>query len=96
MAFRPSKGIAQFLDSLPKNDFNGKRAAAFDTKVKMAINGDASKGIEKKLKGLGFTIFKLPLEVYVQSLGKNMYKFKDGELEKAKSWAQEAASALSG
>jgi flavodoxin len=96
MAFRPSKGIAQFLDSLPKNEFNGKRAAAFDTKVKMAINGDASKGIEKKLKGLGFAIFKPPLEVYVQGLGKNMYQFKDGELEKAKNWAQEAASALSG
>jgi flavorubredoxin len=95
MAFRPSKGIAQFLDSLPSNDFKGRRAAAFDTQLKMAISGDASKGIEKKLKSLGFAIFKPPLPVYVEGPRKNMYQFKAGELEKVKNWAQEAASALS-
>jgi flavodoxin len=96
MAFRPSKGIAQFLDSLPKNDFQGKRAAAFSTQLKMPLSGDASKGIEKKLKDLGYTIFKPPLAAYVESKGNNMWQLKAGELEKAKNWAQEAASALSG
>lgn len=96
MAFRPSQGITQFLGSLPRNDFQGKKAAAFDTQMKMPLSGDASKGIEKKLKDLGFNIFKPPLAVYVESKGNNMWQLRAGELEKAKNWAQEAASALSG
>jgi len=94
MAFRPSKGIMQFLDSLPNSGFAGKKAAAFDTQLKMAISGDASKGIEKKLKSLGFTIFTSPLVVYVEGKGKNIYQFREGELEKIKSWAKGAVSSL--
>ena len=50
MAFRPSKGIMEFLNALSDGGFSGKRAAAFDTQVKMIISGNATKGIEKKLK----------------------------------------------
>jgi flavorubredoxin len=96
MAFRASKGITQFLNSLSSKELKEKRAAAFDTQLKMVISGNASKGIEKKLKRLGFAIFKPPLVVYVESQGKNVWKFKTGELEKAKNWTQEAANALSG
>jgi flavodoxin len=95
MAFRPSRGIAQFLDSLPRGDFNGKKGSAFDTQVQSAVSGNASKGIEKKLESLGFVIFKEPLVVYVKGAGKNSYEFKDGELEKAKNWAEEAAKSIS-
>lgn len=94
MAFRPSKGIAQFLGSLPSNEFKGKRGAAFDTQTGNPLSGNASKGIEKKLKDLGFTIFKPPLVIIVAGKGSNMWEFKAGELEKAKNWAQEAASEL--
>jgi flavodoxin len=96
MAFRISKGIAQFLDGLPNNEFKGKRAAAFDTQVQMVISGNAAKSIEKKLKNLGFAIFTSPLVVYVEGKGKNMWQFKIGQLERAKNWAQEAAKALAG
>jgi flavorubredoxin len=96
MAFRLSKGIAQFLNELKSNEFKGKRAAAFDTQLQMVVSGNAAKGIEKKLKNLGFAIIKPPSVVYVESKGKNVWQFKTGELEKAKNWAQEAASALSG
>jgi flavodoxin len=96
MAFRPSRGIAEFLNGLPSKEFSGKRAAAFDTQIQMMMSGNAAKGIEKKLKGLGFTMIMPPLVVYVESKGKNMWQFKTGELEKAKNWAQEAAKALSG
>jgi flavodoxin len=96
MAFRPSKGIAEFLDGLPSKGFSGKRAAAFDTQIKMVLSGNAAKGIEKKLKDVGFAIVKPPLVVYVESKGKDIWQFKTGELEKAKNWAQEAAEALSG
>jgi flavorubredoxin len=96
MAFRVSKGIAQFLDGLPNNEFKGKQAAAFDTQVQMVISGNAAKGIEKKLKNLGFATFTSPLVVYVEGKGKNIWQFKTGQLDKARNWAQEAAEALSG
>ncbi len=95
MAFRPSTGILKFLNSLADGGFSGKRAAAFDTQLQMIISGNAAKGIEKKLKNLGFTVLKQPLVVYVKSKGKNMWEFKPGELEKAKTWAKEAAKTLS-
>ena len=95
MAFSPSKGIAEFLDGLPSEGFSGKRAAAFDTQMQTMLSGNAAKGIEKKLKGLGFTMVKPQLVVYVESKEKNVWQFKTGELEKAKNWAQEAIRALS-
>ena len=95
MAFRPSKGIMEFLNGLADGGFSGKRAAAFDTQLQMIISGNATKGIEKKLKNLGFTVLKQPLVVYVESKTKNVWQFKPGELEKAKTWAQELAKALS-
>ncbi len=49
----------------------------------------------EKLKNLGFTVFKQPLVVYVESKGKNVWQFKPGEQDKAKTWAQEAAKTLS-
>ena len=95
MAFRPSTGIMGFLNGLADGGFSGKRAAAFDTQIQVPLSGNAAKGIEKKLKKLGFTVFKQPLVVYVESKAKNVWQFKPGELEKAKTWAQEAAKALS-
>jgi flavodoxin len=96
MAFRASEGIVEFLNGLPSKGFSGKQAAAFDTQMQLMISGNAAKGIEKKLKGLGFAIVKPPLVVYVEIKGKNVWQFKTGELEKAKNWAQEVAKALSG
>lgn len=95
MAFRPSTGIMEFLNSLADGTFSGKRAAAFDTQLKMIVSGNATKGIEKKLKNLGFTLIKSSLVVYVESKGKNLWQFKTGEQDKAKTWAQEAAKTLS-
>jgi flavorubredoxin len=95
MAFRPSTGIMEFLNGLAGGEFSGKQAAAFDTQMQMIISGNATKGIEKKLKNLGFTVFKQPPVVHVESKAKNVWQFKPGELEKAKTWAQEAAKTLS-
>jgi len=95
MAFRPSMEITKFLNGFAQGVFSGKQAAAFDTQIQMAISGNAAKGIEKRLKNLGFTIIKEPLVVYVKGEGKNIWQFKPGELEKAKTWAQEIAKTLS-
>ncbi|MEM3404336.1 MAG: flavodoxin family protein [Nitrososphaeria archaeon] len=94
MAFRASTGIIKFLNSLPKEDFSGKPAAAFSTQVRSRFSGSAAKGIEGKLKGLGFKLITAPLIVYVEGKG-NEWRLRDGELDKAKNWAQLIAQTLS-
>lgn len=93
MYFKASKGIVQFLDGLQNRQFSGKLAAAFDTQLPRFL-GSAAKGIEGRLKELGFKLITAPLITYVE--GKtNEQHLKEGELEKAKSWAQTVAEALS-
>lgn len=94
MAFRVSKDVSQFLDRLPKGEFSGKSAAAFDTQLTSRLSGSAAKAIDGRLKKLGFNVIAAPLIVYVE--GKtNQMNLKDGELDKAKTWAQEVAKTLS-
>lgn len=94
MYFRASSGITKFLKSLPSKEFSEKRAAAFDTQMQSRFSGSAVKGIEGKLKGLGFRLITPPLIAYVD--GKiNEQHLKEGELEKAKDWAQTVAETLS-
>jgi flavodoxin len=96
MQFRATKRIRQFLDDLQSVELTGKLAAAFDTQVQSRFSGNAAKGIEGKLKSLGFKLVMAPLIAYVEGkLRKNEYHLKDGQLEKAKKWAQELAGALS-
>jgi flavodoxin len=94
MAFRASRGMMQFLNSLPNKDFSGKLAAAFDTQIQSRFSGSAAKGIEGKLKGSGFKLITAPLIVYVEGK-KDKMCFKEGELEKARNWAQNVAELLS-
>ena len=96
MRFRATRKIMQFLDSLPSARPPGRLAAVFDTQVKSRISGNAAKGIEGKLKSLGFRLVTAPLIAYVDGkLTQNEWHLKDGEIEKAKKWAQEVAEALS-
>jgi flavodoxin len=96
MRFRVSERMRQFLDDLPSKDFSGKLAAAFDTQVQSRFSASAAKGIEGKLKGLGFKLVTAPLIVYVEGkLRQNEWRLKEGELEKAKKWAREVAEAIS-
>lgn len=95
MAFRASKGIMQFLKSLENLDFSGKFAAAFDTQIQSRFSGSAVKGIEGKLKSLGFSIISDPLVAYVKpGPGKNEWQLKEGEVEKTRKWAQEVSQSL--
>jgi flavodoxin len=93
MAFRASSGMRKFLEDLPSEDFSGKLAAAFDTQVQSRLSGSAVKGIEGKLKDLGFKLIAAPLIAYVEGK-RNEWHLKEGELEKAKKWAQTVAEAL--
>jgi flavodoxin len=95
MQFKASPAIMQFLEGLPSNEFSGKLAAAFDTQVKLFLSGSAVKGIEGKLKSLGFRLFAAPLVAYVEGkMGENVWHLKEGEVDKAKTWAEELAKAL--
>lgn len=94
MYFRASSGIITFLKSLPAKELSGKLAAAFDTQVRSRFSGSAVKGIEGRLKGLGFKLITAPLVTYVEGKQTEMH-LKKGELEKAKDWAKTIAEVLS-
>lgn len=94
MYFRASSGIIKFLKSLPSKEVSGKLAAAFDTQMQVWFSGSAVKGIEGKLKGLGFRLITAPLITYVEGKTNEMY-LKEGELEKTKDWAQTIAEMIS-
>ena len=94
MAFRMSKGVSQFLDKLPDKELSGRLAAAFDTGIHAhGMSGSAAKGIDGRLKKLGFKMIADPLESHIE--GKtNQLRLKEGEVEIAKNWAQEVMKAL--
>jgi flavodoxin len=93
MAWKPTKEIMKFLESLASDSKSGKMAAAFDTQIQMRISGNATKAIEAKLSELGFKLVSPPLISYVE--GKtDRYQMKDGEAEKAKAWAADLVTGL--
>jgi flavorubredoxin len=57
-AFRMSGPMREFLEKLENVDLRGKKAFAFDTRLKSRFAGSAANGIEKKLKELGMTIIR--------------------------------------
>lgn len=92
MAFRASPEIMRFLDGL-SGDFSGKVAAAFDTQIQWRLSGNAAKGIEGRLKKLGFKLVAAPLITYVEGK-QNEMRLKEGELDKARNWAKTLAQTL--
>jgi flavodoxin len=58
-AFNISKPVKEFLEQLMnQKDLSGKKAFAFDTKMKSRLAGTAGGKIEKKLKELGIEIVR--------------------------------------
>jgi flavodoxin len=92
---KATEPIMQFLDRFAKDEFSGKLAAAFDTQLPFPLSGNAANGIEKKLKQLGFKMVTASLVTHVESKknveGKNEIHLKEGELEKAKKYAENLA-----
>jgi len=52
------KPMREFLKKLENLNLQGKRAFAFDTKLRSGFAGSAAKGIEKQLKKLQMTIIR--------------------------------------
>jgi len=58
-AWNVAKPVQEFLERLKNvKGLEGKKAFAFDTKIKSRLAGTAGGKIEKKLKDVGFTIVK--------------------------------------
>ncbi len=95
MGWSATKPIKELLDSFKPNEFTGKLGAAFDTRIESRLSGSASKGIEEKLKKLGFKIIANPFFAYVERSGsKNDYSLKTGQTEKAKTYAEDLAKTI--
>ncbi len=92
-AWKATKPIRDFLDGLPLGGFAGKNAVAFDTRIKSRLSGSAVDGIEKKLKQLGFSIIMPGLATHVEGKEPNPVLI-NGELDKAKKFAEDLAKAL--
>lgn len=90
-AWRPSERMANFLDGLRQGQLNGIKAAAFDTRIKLFIHGDAASKISKKLESAGAEIISAPQAFIVR--GKEG-PLLEGETEKAREWAKSLKSRL--
>jgi len=85
IGWKPSERMGNFLAGLSKGRLKGMKAAAFDTRVKMFISGDAAKKISRALNNFGAEIIVRPQAFYVR--GKEG-PLLDGEIERAKDWAR--------
>ena len=85
LGWKPSEKTIAFLGSLRAGQLEKVKAAAFDTRVKMFIHGDAAGKISKALAAAGAQMVTGPQAFHVK--GKEGPLF-EGEIENAKSWAE--------
>lgn len=83
--WRPSERMGKFLANLNSGQLKGVKAAAFDTRVKLFIHGDAAKKISKSLENAGAKIIIEPQAFFVKGREGPLL---DGEIEKASEWAR--------
>lgn len=88
-AWRPTKKITEFLKQLNPVMTKGIKTAAFDTRVRSFISGNAAKRIAKQLQNSGGEIIAEAIGFYVK--GKEG-PLEEGELERAKEWAKKLQS----
>ncbi len=84
---RATKPLQEFLNKIPAGALNGKKAAAFDTRIPSAwvkIFGFAAGRIGRALKGKGANV--IAAEGFFVKGTKG--PLKEGELERAAAWAK--------
>lgn len=89
--WRPTPEITELLTQLGNGQLRGIHAAAFDTRVRFFIHGDAARKMTKLLKEAGASIVSDPAPFYVRGTEGPL---RSGELEKAANWAKTLATAL--
>jgi len=93
IALRPSPRIQEFLHRLGHGSLRGIRAAAFDTRIRLPIHGDAAGRVSRALAAAGAHIAVKPTGFLVD--GKTG-PLAAGELDRARQWAGSITAALSG
>ena len=85
-------GVREWLAAAPQA--HGHVAfAAFDTRVeKKGLPGSAAKGIDKRLRHLGYERLHGPASFYVEGIDGPL---RPGEVERARAWGSELATRLS-
>ena len=89
--WRPTPKITALLSALGNGALKGVKAAAFDTRVRMFIHGDAAKKITHALKAGGADIIAEPMPFYVKG---SEGPLRNGEIEKAEAWARTLLTSL--
>lgn len=90
-AWRPTKKITEFLKQLNPVMMKGIKTAAFDTRVRSFISGNAAKRIAKQLQNSGGEVIAEAIGFYVKG---NEGPLEEGELERAMEWAKKLQSKL--
>lgn len=84
--WRPTPKITELLTTLGDGRLTGVKAAAFDTRVRLFIHGDAAKKMTESLKAGGAEIVSKPMVFYVKGTEGPL---RSGELDKAATWAKD-------
>jgi flavodoxin len=90
-AWRPTKKITEFLKRLDPAKLKGIKGAAFDTRVKSFISGNAAKKIAGALVNSGVNVIVEPIGFYVAG---NEGPLMEGELKRAEDWIELIKSKL--
>lgn len=83
--WRPSEKMIAFISGLKSNQLKGIKAAAFDTRAKFFLHGDAAGKIAKSLEEAGAEIAAKPEGFFVKGTEGPLLP---GEQERAKDWAK--------
>ncbi|MBS3914711.1 MAG: flavodoxin family protein [Bacteroidetes bacterium] len=82
--WRPTPAIKNFLENIPNGKLKGIQAAAFDTRIKSFLSGNAAKRIYQALNTKGAKMIGTPVGFYVKHTEGPLL---EKELENARIWA---------
>jgi flavodoxin len=89
--WRPTPKVTELLSGIGQDQLEGVKAAAFDTRLRMFIHGDAAKKITRALRAGGADIIAEPMPFYV---GGTKGQLRTGEIDKAGNWAKALLTSL--
>jgi flavodoxin len=101
---RMSPALAALLESLPRRSLRGVRAAAFDTRYRMArlLTGSAAADAGRRLERAGCQMIASPESFFIErdrppdgeKRRHHLEQLEPGELERARQWAGDLAASL--
>lgn len=83
--WQPTPRITAAINTLGTEGLVGVLAAAFDTRVKLFIHGDAARKISHAVEKSGATVISRPMPFYVEGTEGPLL---NGETERARAWGR--------